>query len=860
MEKVGVEAVVEGLGLFLDGMKDMDQGIQSLIPSTGLLGSAFSAFGDIIGGVASFISNTLSHAIGEILADAVQWAAQQINELISSMFEFANELQRLEIRLTGLNLPASTADITDWDEAMKEAGKATEQQLEWLQQLSVASPFDPQKIADIYTAARAMGYADEAARELTTDILEFGAGMGLSNEQVERIIVNFRQMETRGKVTGREMNDLARGALVPLDDVLQRMAKNMGISVEELSKMISTADGVDADIFIKAFQEMVNEEPRFTGAMGRLGRTFQNATQNFKEFIESIGAKNIVMPVLDILGERIASIVDQFISFNEQGELIKTDKWYEVVEAATRIGEAFSSIATQLLGLLPSADGVADGIVNGLNSIADWLETHQQDIVSWVKDAAAWIQDTLIPALAQIWEWLFGMEGEPGMIEKFLRWLQDSNVSSLVQRIIDTLLAIAPVIQPIIELFGALGEVIIAAFGGDETQTFAEFVKTTLVPAIESLTNWIRDNKDMLAAALVIWLKAEVVIGIVNAAFSIIIGVIIKVISILSAAGVVFGVVSTIIKSLVGVVGLLASALGVTFAGAVAIIVAVIIVLILQIEFFILMAKYYMGLIPDVLRIVSDAFVKWKDNIVETLNNMIDRLKEGDLVGVAQAWLDGVINFLSNSKDVLVQLFTAIFDNAVEAVKWLLGIHSPSTVMWQIGVDIVAGLLNGIQTMAANLTNIMRSLIPIDAILSVNWYDVGWSIVSGIAEGISATAWWIADAAYNAARLAYEAAMAALSAGSPSKLFMKVGGWTMEGMAIGIEESAGKAAKAMTSAMERVTMPAMSAPAMATSNATQSASGSTYNTTNEYNLNISSSANTEPIIQDFSMLESLAGI
>ncbi len=860
MEKVGVEAVVEGLGSFLDGMKDMDQGIQSLIPSTGLLGSAFSAFGDIIGGVASFISNTLAHAIGEILADAVQWAAQQINELISSMFEFANELQRLEIRLTGLNLPASTAEITDWDEAMKEAGKATEQQLEWLQQLSVASPFDPQKIADIYTAARAMGYADDAARELTTDILEFGAGMGLTNEQVERIIVNFRQMETRGKVTGREMNDLARGALVPLDDVLQRMAKNMGISVEELSNMISTADGVDADIFIKAFQEMVNEEPRFTGAMGRLGRTFQNATQNFKEFIESIGAKNIVMPVLDVLGERIASIVDQFISFNEQGDLIKTDKWYEVVDAATRIGEAFASIVTQLLGLLPSADGVADGIVNGLNSIADWLETHQQDIVSWVKDAAAWIQDTLIPALSQIWQWLFGMEGEPGMIEKFLRWLQDSDVSSLVQKIIDTLLAIAPVIQPIIELFGALGEVIIAAFGGSETQTFAEFVKSTLVPAIESLTAWIRENKDMLANALVLWMKATVVLELVHLAFSILIGFVVKVIAIIGTLAGTWKLLTTAASYVTPVITAVSTALSVGFGTAVVVVIAAIVSLIGWVKVLEFAFDVWKGAIKIILDNVVNAFTLWKDNIVETLNNMIERLKEGDLIGVAQAWLDGVINFLSNSAFVLVDLFTALFNNAVNAVKDLLGIHSPSTVMWQIGVDIVTGLLNGVNTMAANLVNVMKSLIPIDAILSVNWYDVGWSIVSGIAEGITATAWWIADAAYNAARLAYEAAMAALSAGSPSKLFMKVGGWTMEGMAIGIEESAGKAAKAMTSAMEKVALPAMSAPAMATSNATQSASGSTYNTTNEYNLNIQSSANTEPIIQDFSMLESLAGI
>ena len=136
------------------------------------------------------------------------------------------------------------------------------------------------------------------------------------------------------------------------------------------------------------------------------------------------------------------------------------------------------------------------------------------------------------------------------------------------------------------------------------------------------------------------------------------------------------------------------------------------------------------------------------------------------------------------------------------------------------------------------------------SITNIDWLGVGRSIVQGIANGISAFAGSIVSAARNAAISAYNAARAALGIQSPSKLFFEIGSETMQGMAMGIQKSAGLAAMTMQGAMARVA-----------SSAVPSVTNSTvYNSTANYNLTVNSGAATEPIVQDFNMLSSLAGV
>ena len=70
------------------------------------------------------------------------------------------------------------------------------------------------------------------------------------------------------------------------------------------------------------------------------------------------------------------------------------------------------------------------------------------------------------------------------------------------------------------------------------------------------------------------------------------------------------------------------------------------------------------------------------------------------------------------------------------------------------------------------------------------FYQAGRYLVQGFADGISAETWRAEAKAKAMADKAYDAAMAALDAHSPSRVFMKVGSYVAEGFALGISDNA----------------------------------------------------------------------
>lgn len=87
-----------------------------------------------------------------------------------------------------------------------------------------------------------------------------------------------------------------------------------------------------------------------------------------------------------------------------------------------------------------------------------------------------------------------------------------------------------------------------------------------------------------------------------------------------------------------------------------------------------------------------------------------------------------------------------------------------------------------------------------------DWGAIGSDIVQGIADGITAGAQWIADAAAAAARAAVDAAKGFLGIHSPSRVFAGIGGNMMAGMAQGIDSAAYMPSQAAVSAAGAVVM------------------------------------------------------
>lgn len=100
----------------------------------------------------------------------------------------------------------------------------------------------------------------------------------------------------------------------------------------------------------------------------------------------------------------------------------------------------------------------------------------------------------------------------------------------------------------------------------------------------------------------------------------------------------------------------------------------------------------------------------------------------------------GLQNGLSGGFDKAVQIMREIGQRIIEAICAVLGIHSPSTVMFDIGQNIIQGLINGINSLIDGVFDIISNIGSniADLLKNVDW---GTVLTIGFAVGGFATAW-----------------------------------------------------------------------------------------------------------------------
>jgi tape measure domain-containing protein len=831
MKEVGLEALVKGLAKFLGDMGKINSSLDRVRSHGTLLQKAFGTIGDAMSAFGGHVVRIAEYALGKLLADAIQWVTRTLGELIQSTIEAGAEFQILELRLERLNFNDLVNSGMEYNEAMAEAAKLTKEQLDWIQKLAAATPYDAQDIANVYTLARSYSFNAEAASGLTETIIDFAAGMGLGNTEIERIIVNLGQMVQQGKVTGREMTDLARGAFVPVNDILKRMQENTGLTGAEFESFRNTGEGVNA--FLEAFTQIVEE--RFAGASERMAQTFKGATDNMKDLVKSMLGMNVVRPILDAIGKRLSGFVSLFTD-NE-------DRWNAMVKATTRIGEEMVKILDAVFGLLPEGEELADGFVAGLNGIADWLSDHRDDIVDFFisvsntikNDVIPFVRDQLIPAIAQFVRWILDNKDYMlNAIERIGTFIH-TYIIRTVERIAEWVNQNRPMID---EFFKSLVDIIarvIQNLTGQNVEGGTDFL-SSILSIIQSIMTFINENKAGIADFIAAWIRLSIILDVIKTIFSFLIGVVIGVVTVVAKLTAAFIFISNPIGGLIVLITFLLTMLlafgkqvGTTIGQIVYIfrwMTAMIMVGVQQIK------DWLLGRIQSAVQGAVAKFEEMKAGVVakvveiaQSVQAKFTEIKTAIATRVEEAWntvkakfasiRDEVVNRVTEAWNTVKAKFASIRDEVVNRV----------TEAWK-------------------------------KVQSIDWAKVGAGMISGMVQGVLSGAASLIDAVVGAAVSAYEAALAALGIASPSKLFMEVGELTMEGMAIGIRRAAGLAAEAMGSAMSQVAMPAVALPSVA---AGASAPTQVYNSTRNYNLSIQTSAASEPIIQDFNMLESLGG-
>lgn len=149
---------------------------------------------------------------------------------------------------------------------------------------------------------------------------------------------------------------------------------------------------------------------------------------------------------------------------------------------------------------------------------------------------------------------------------------------------------------------------------------------------------------------------------------------------------------------------------------------------------------------------VRNAFasLSWSD-IVATLKDFIDNFDEfvdtitDGMKELAPDILDGLIDGLGEGFKALVDIMTEMGGRIIAAIKLVLGIHSPSTVMYEIGQNIVQGLMNGISSLIGGVAGLFSGLA--DAI-GVELGDINWGAIAvvGLSAGTLGLLFKFADA------------------------------------------------------------------------------------------------------------------
>ena len=202
--------------------------------------------------------------------------------------------------------------------------------------------------------------------------------------------------------------------------------------------------------------------------------------------------------------------------------------------------------------------------------------------------------------------------------------------------------------------------------------------------------------------------------------------------------------------------------------------------------------------IPDIM----DALVKALPDIIDSIVNFLTgdglpRIIAGAVdmfMGIIKAIPDIVIAIGQNMPDIINAVATGLIEGGANLLA------AAGDFLWNI-IDAIGDFLGDLWDEAKKIG---KKILDALADIPEKMYKLGKDIVMGLWNGIKAAATMNFDEGYIEKKVTnmYERAKKAAESNSPSKKFMRLGRWLMEGLAIGVEDEAPETHKVIADSMK----------------------------------------------------------
>lgn len=149
--------------------------------------------------------------------------------------------------------------------------------IEEITKFAIRTPFELKDVAKGAKSLLAYGIETEKIIPTLKILGDVAAGLSVP---IERLILNFGQVKTQSRLTGREIRDFAIAG-VPL---LSELAKVMGKTTTEVTKLVSAGE-VGFPIVEQAFKNMSGEGGKFFNLMIKQTASTSGQISNLRDFI-----------------------------------------------------------------------------------------------------------------------------------------------------------------------------------------------------------------------------------------------------------------------------------------------------------------------------------------------------------------------------------------------------------------------------------------------------------------------------------------------------------------------------------------------------------------------------------------------
>lgn len=177
--------------------------------------------------------------------------------------------------------------------------------------MASTTPFELKEVASGAKSLLAFGISTEDIIPTLKSLGDVSAGLSVP---MERLILNFGQIKTQSKLTGKELRDF-NVAGVP---IIAELAKNLGKSEQAIQDMVS-AGNIGFQEVADAFKSMSSEGGRFANLMDKQAKTIIGLQSNLRDAIDQMfnsigqsqeGAISSVLKTAISLVENYEKVID----------------------------------------------------------------------------------------------------------------------------------------------------------------------------------------------------------------------------------------------------------------------------------------------------------------------------------------------------------------------------------------------------------------------------------------------------------------------------------------------------------------------------------------------------------------------